>query len=281
MKLLQTIFTSLSLFALLSCGTSAESDDSQALALLALASAPQTVNLNFEALANGQNLTTGSNITANARTVQFRDFRLFVSEVKMVRADGTTADVTLTTDNVWQANGVALIDFETTQTTEKNLKVTGSAPAGAYTGIQYTVGVPESLNHLDRTTQVSPLNIGPMYWAWTSGYKHSKIEFSFDSGTTWTNLHVGSTNCTGAPNYGNCGKKYRASIQLNGSINPSNQTISLSVDQLIKDHTGGINTTCMPAQAGADCTPLIRAFGINETSGSVDSSISQRVFSLK
>lgn len=57
MKLLQTIFTSLSLFALLSCGTSAESDDSQALALLALASAPQTVNLNFEALANGQNLT--------------------------------------------------------------------------------------------------------------------------------------------------------------------------------------------------------------------------------
>lgn len=280
MKLLKTILFSLFLFGFVSCNTNSNSDDNQTLALLALA-APQTVNLNFEALANGQNLTTGSNITANARTVQFRDFRLFVSEVKMVRADGTTADVTLTTDNVWQANGVALIDFETTQTSDKNLKVTGTAPAGAYTGIQYTVGVPESLNHLDRTTQVSPLNVSAMYWAWTSGYKHSKIEFSFDSGTSWTNLHVGSTNCSGAPNYGNCSKKYRATIQLLGSINPSNQTISLSVDQLIKDHVGGAATTCMPAQAGADCTPLLRAFGLNESSGSVDSSISQRVFSLK
>lgn len=279
MNIFKKFFIFLSVLGVISCDPNSKSDENETLALLALA-VPQTVSLNFEALANGQTLVTGSNITANSRTVQFRDFRLFISEVKLVRADGTTADVTVTTDNVWQSNGVTLLDFETTQTSETNTKLTGTVPAGIYTGVQYTVGVPETLNHLDRTTQTSPLNIGPMYWAWTSGYKHSKIEFSFDSGTNWTNLHVGSTGCTGAPNYGNCTAKYRASIQLTGQINPGNQKISLSVDQLINGHTPGGAATCMPVQTGATCHPLVQAFGLS-SAGAVDSSITQRVFSLK
>lgn len=286
MKLLHVIkffFLSIFLFGFVSCDTNSKSDDNQTLALLALA-IPQSVNLNFEALANGQALVTGSNITADSRTVQFRDFRMYISEVKLVRTDGSTADVSLSTDNLWQSNGVALVDLETTQTSETNTKVYGTVASGSYTAVQFTVGVPETLNHLDRTNQTSPLNNGAMYWSWTGGYKHAKIEFTYDAGNSnaWSSLHLGSTNCNGAPNYGNCLKKYRASIRLTGSITPNNQTITFSVDELIKGHLGdAAGRSCMPAGGGSDCNPLIRGFGLNETSGAVDSSITQRVFSLK
>lgn len=278
MNIFKKFFIFLSVFGVVSCDPNSKSDENQTLALLALA-IPQAVNLNFEALANGQTLVTGSNITADSRTVQFRDFRLYISEVKLVKADGTTVDVTLSTDNVWQSNGVALVDLETTQTTETNTKVTGTAPAGSYTGVQFSVGVPEALNHLDRTNQAAPLNNGAMYWSWTGGYKHSKIEFTYN-GTDWTSLHVGSTTCSGAPNYGNCSKKFRASIQLTGQFNSNNQKVSFDVDKLLNGHTYGAMGMCMPG-TGAPCDTLVQAFGLNISSGAVDSSITQRVFSLK
>lgn len=282
MNIFKKFFIILSVLGVVSCDPNSKSDDNETLALLALA-IPQAVNLNFEALANGQTLVTGSNITADGRTVQFRDFRLYISEVKLVRADGTTAEVTLATDNVWQSNGVALVDLETTQTTETNTKVTGTAPAGSYTGVQFTVGVPELLNHLERTNQTAPLNNGAMYWSWTGGYKHAKIEFSLDSGTNWTSLHLGSTGCSGAPNYGNCTAKYRALIQLTGQFSSTNQKVSFNIDQLINSHNPGAAASCMPLPmmgGPAPCTTLVQAFGLN-TSGAVDSSLTQRVFSLK
>ncbi|PKA21973.1 metallo-mystery pair system four-Cys motif protein [Leptospira sp. mixed culture ATI2-C-A1] len=280
MNIFKTFFIFLSVMGIISCNPNSKSDDNETLALLALAM-PQTVNLNFEALANGQALVTGSNITADSRPVQFRDFRLYISEVKLVKADGSTADVTLSTDSVWQSNGVALVDLETTQTVETNTKVSGTAPTGNYTGVQFSVGVPETLNHMDSTTQKAPLNISSMYWSWTGGYKHSKIEFTYNSGTDWTSLHIGSTTCSGAPNYGNCSKKFRASIQLTGQFNSANQKISLDVDKLINGHTFGAMGMCMPGDGSAACLPLIRAFGLNESNGAADGTYSQRIFSLK
>ncbi|TGM75738.1 metallo-mystery pair system four-Cys motif protein [Leptospira levettii] len=279
MKLLKTIFVSLFLFGFVSCNMVSEPNDNQTLALLAL-SLPQPVNLNFEALANGQTLVTGTNITADSRAVQFRDFRFYVSDVKLVRADGSTADVTLLADNVFQSNGIALVDLETYRTTETNTKVTGTVATGNYTGIQYTIGVPEALNHLESTNQKSPLNISSMYWSWTGGYKHANIEFTYD-GTNWTSLHLGSTTCSGAPNYGNCVKKFRATVQLTGQLNAGSQKISIDVDKLINGHTYGAMGMCMPGDGSATCQPLIRAFGLNESNGSSDGTYTQRIFSLK
>jgi uncharacterized repeat protein (TIGR04052 family) len=267
--------------SLVFCTAETSNKDSDAFALLAVAlNTPVSVNLDFEALANNQKFASGSNITADSRTVQFRDFRFYVSEVKLVRADGALVDVTLNTDNVWQANQVALVDLETTASTDTNSFVKGVAPGGIYSGVQYTIGVPEAMNHLNRIDQAAPLNIAAMYWSWQGGYKHAKIEFSFDSGGTWTNFHMGSTTCSGAPDFGNCTAKFRGTVQLTGSFNPASQKISLSVDQLINGHSPGASATCMPNQAGATCTPLLRSFGVNESNGSVDNNITQRVFSL-
>ncbi|EOQ95781.1 AZL_007920/MXAN_0976 family protein [Leptospira wolbachii serovar Codice str. CDC] len=282
MNLFKTIIISISIIGLVSCTPKSQSDDTETLTLLALAW-PQPVNLEFEALANGQKLVTGTNIDADGRTVRFRDFRLYISDVRLIRADGSAADVSLAADNVWQSNGVALVDLETTQTSETNTKVTGGVAPGTYTGVQFSVGVPEALNHMDSTTQKSPLNIGSMYWSWTGGYKHANIEFSANSGTNFTKLHLGSTGCTGAPNYGNCTAKYRASIQLTGQYNPVGQKISFNVDKLIQGHNPGADANCMPVPmmgGPVPCDTLVQAFGLSN-GGAVDSSITQRVFSLK
>jgi len=279
MNLFKTIIISISVIGLVSCTPKSKSEDTETLTALALAW-PQPVTLEFEALANGQKLVTGTNITADSRTVQFRDFRLYISDVKLIRADGSAADVSLSADNVWQSNGVALVDLETTQTSETNTKVTGGVAPGTYTGVQFSVGVPEALNHLDKNVQLAPLNIGSMYWSWTGGYKHSNIEFSYN-GTDYTLMHLGSTNCNGAPNYGNCTKKFRASVQLTGQINPGNQKVSIDVDKLLTGHTFGAMGMCMPGDASATCQPLIRAFGLNDTNGAADGTYTQRIFSLK
>ncbi|EMY68356.1 MbnP family copper-binding protein [Leptospira vanthielii] len=281
MNLFKTIIISISVIGLVSCTPKSKSEDTETLTALALAW-PQPVTLEFEALANGQKLVTGTNITADSRTVQFRDFRLYISDVKLIRADGSAADVSLSADNVWQSNGVALVDLETTQTSETNTKVTGGVAPGTYTGVQFSVGVPEALNHLDKNVQLAPLNIGSMYWSWTGGYKHANLEFSVNSGTNFTKLHLGSTGCTGAPNYGNCTAKYRASIQLTGQYNPAGQKISFNVDQLIHGHNPGADASCMPVpmMGGTACESLIQAFGLSN-GGATDSSITQRVFSLK
>ncbi|TGM46192.1 MbnP family copper-binding protein [Leptospira vanthielii] len=280
MNLLKTIIISVSVIGLVSCTPKSKSEDTQNLAFLALV-LPQSVNLEFEALANGQKITSGSNTLADARVVRFSDFRLFISEVKLVRADGSTSEVSLSTDNVWQSNGVSLVDLETSKTAETNTKVSGSVAPGTYTGVQFSVGVPETLNHLDKNVQPAPLNVSSMYWAWTSGYKHSNIEFSYNGTNDYTLMHLGSTNCNGAPNYGNCTKKFRASVQLTGQINPGNQKVSIDVDKLLTGHTFGAMGMCMPGDASATCQPLIRAFGLNDTNGAADGTYTQRIFSLK
>ena len=44
--------------------------------------------------------------------VQITDFKLYVHDVELIRADGERVPVELTSDEVWQAEGVALLDFE-------------------------------------------------------------------------------------------------------------------------------------------------------------------------
>ncbi|MCW7479768.1 MbnP family copper-binding protein [Leptospira kanakyensis] len=279
MNIFKKFFIFLSILGVVSCDPNSKSDDNQTLALLALAM-QQPVNLNFEALVGGQSVTfNDTNLTVDGKTVKFKDFRYYISEVKLIRADGSTADVTLDNEFNWQNSGVALVDFETIKTSDTRNKVTGSVLSGNYSGIQFTVGVPDVLNHLDRTTASAPLNIGSMTWAWSSGYKHANIEFSINNDAGYTQFHLGSTTCNAAPNYG-CTKKYRASIQLSGEINPSNQKIVLDVDKLLVGYSSAGAVSCMPGTA-APCDTLVQAFGLNISSGAVDSSITQRVFSLK
>ncbi len=331
MKNLLFIFVS-SFLLLAHCNPLAKEkeDNNMMLGLVALALQNQPVNLEFSVTANGQTFESNKALTVNGvSNVTFRDLRFFVSEVTLVRTDGTTVSVTLADDGVWQTKNVALLDFENGKSvtgshggtsTGMNSKVSGSAPAGAYKEIQFTIGVPENLNHLLQNDSKAPLNISAMYWAWASGYKHAKIEFTNqDAATTskWTNMHLGSTGfgtspaataCTNSIStgqFGNCPAKFRPRITIEGSLNLANQKIVMNLDNLLKGYThltgsdaDGLGT-CMPIAPSADflrCNPLSTNLGLKGrvstgTSalvqadldagvGSVDTSFKQSVFTL-
>ena len=77
----------------------------------------------------------------------------------------------------------ALLDFENATggcvngTPDVNDRVTGTAPAGHYTGLRFTLGVPFNKNHTDLTTQPSPLNLTALAWVWNAGRKFARLRF--------------------------------------------------------------------------------------------------------
>lgn len=87
------------------------------------------------------------------------DFRLFVHDVELVRAGGEHVPFRLTEDGAWQRDGVALLDFEDgsgsceTGSADTNARLRGEAPQHEdYTGVAFTLGMPERRNHLDAAT---------------------------------------------------------------------------------------------------------------------------------
>lgn len=144
----------------------------------------QTVAINFAGqvgeapFACGETYPVGT--TATAVTPQ--DFRFYISQVALVDGDGNEVPLVLRQDGKWQHQDVALIDFEDKSgacangTTETNSQVIGAVPAGDYTGLKFTLGVPFGLNHIDSTLAPSPLNLTSMWWNWNAGYKFARAD---------------------------------------------------------------------------------------------------------
>jgi uncharacterized repeat protein (TIGR04052 family) len=115
---------------------------------------------------------------------------------------GKPTPVELTQDDKWQFDDLALIDFEDATgacgngTPETNTVVSGTVPAGRYSGIQFTVGVPFEKNHTDLTTMPSPLNLTALAWVWNAGRKFMRVEVASTGKPRGFVLHLGSTGCT-------------------------------------------------------------------------------------
>ena len=104
----------------------------------------QAVELKFAAQINGQPFACGQRyegVGSTRSTITPSDFRMYVSEVKLVRQDGSTVPVQLAQDGVWQQQSVALLDFENgagpcrNGTEATNTSVRGQVLAGEYTGV--------------------------------------------------------------------------------------------------------------------------------------------------
>ncbi len=140
---------------------------------------------------------------AGNTTVVIRDLRFFVSNVRLLDADGNEVPVTLD-DNDWQHESVALLDFENrsglcvgSTTEETNTKVVGKVPEGTYKGLIFDVGVPFELNHIDAANAPPPMNNSAMFWVWANGYKFMKIELtnSNEPPNNGWNFRLGSQGC--------------------------------------------------------------------------------------
>ena len=148
------------------------------------------IAINFEGWVGDDRFECGNSydrVGESETTITPTDFRLYVSNVSLIDEDGNAVAVELEQDGKWQHQNVALLDFEDgtgacdNGTTETNTSIVGTVPEGDYQSLQFTLGVPERLNHDDAAIAPSPLNLTSMWWNWQGGYKFLRVDLETDS----------------------------------------------------------------------------------------------------
>lgn len=150
----------------------------------------QEVAINFEAWVGDREFSCGEsyeNIGTAESTITPTDFRFYVSNVALIDEDGNAVPLELEQDGKWQHEKVALLDFEDgtnacdNGTAETRTMVVGTVPEGNYESLQFTMGVPEKLNHEDAAIAPSPLNLTSMWWNWQGGYKFLRVDLETEA----------------------------------------------------------------------------------------------------
>lgn len=210
--------------------------------------------------------TSGTDYTA-------LDFRFYVHDVRLVRADGTEAEVQLDADGVFSDGEVALIDFEDGGECDggnapTNVELRGRVEPGEWVGVRFTLGVPAARNHLDSATAPAPLNLTSMFWGWMDGYKFLRVEGRSTGLPGGTIFHLGSTACSGDARMGTrvCTNVNHGEIALEGAFDPSGDVIVADLAAMYAgmdlDADGGGNPGCMSAVGDPECAVLFRAVGV-------------------
>jgi uncharacterized repeat protein (TIGR04052 family) len=237
----------------------------------ATAGAVAPFTLSFRAKVGAQPFSctaTYAGIGTTASTIAPRDFKMYVSDIRLLTAGGAEVPMQLTQDGTWQLENLALVDFEdqtgscTNGTAQVRTVVEGSAPAGVYSGVKFVLGVPFARNHADASTAPSPLNLSSMFWSWNGGYKFLRADFSSTGQPGGFNIHLGSTGCNGAtattpPT--SCTAPNRPEFTL--QLNPATEVIVADLASLVAATNVDINqaTTspgCMSAPTDADCNEI-------------------------
>ncbi len=206
-----------------------------------------------------------SSVGTTASTIQPLDFKMYVSNLRLLTATGAEVPVALTQDGAWQLDDIALVDFEdqtgtcTNGTPQVRTVVQGTAPAGVYAGVKFVLGVPFARNHADATTAPSPLNLSSMFWSWNGGYKFLRADFRSTGLTGGFNIHLGSTGCNGASGTTpptSCVAPNRAEYTL--ALNPASDVIVADLATLIASTNVDVNLPasapgCMSGPTDTDC----------------------------
>ncbi len=125
------------------------------------------------------------------------DFRFYVHDVRLVRADRTEVPVALAASE-WQAMGVAMLDFENATgacdqgDSAMNSTIRGTVPPATYTGLKFRLGIPQAINHADVTSVPSPLNRSTLFWGWNAGH----IYFAATTRATRTFVDAGVSDAS-------------------------------------------------------------------------------------
>ena len=146
--------------------------------------APLTLNLN---LMNGDQPFDGTLTTSAGQKLTLTDWQLYISNVSLVKADGSEIRVP----------GLNLLKLGAAGPFQKVLAFRGDAPVGEYRGVRFDIGVPRDLNHKDASTQDAPLGLDSgMFWAWNPGYIFSRFNGRATLGNQTVNvaLHLGGDN---------------------------------------------------------------------------------------
>lgn len=256
-----------------------------------------TVSLPFEAVYNSSNdpVTCDGTLSGLGAgvDVQLEDFRLYLHDVRVTTSQQRELPLTLD-DTLWQGSGVALLDFRdfvscgsVPQT--PNTDVTGTVALNEgerIDGVQFKIGLPESLNHTNLVDAATPLNVPTMHWSWQSGYKFMRLDVTVAGGDDFK-LHLGSTDCAGDPEAGDsvsCDRGNRPEVRFD--------TFTLGQDTIVIDYAAMVATAldgvddggapgCMSGVSDPECAGVFAALGLDLASGTPDSQLNQVAFRLK
>ncbi len=238
----------------------------------------ERVEIRFAARVGSQDFACGEaydGLGTEASRLVPSDFRFYVSNVQLIREDGTPVAVLLDQDGVWQLEDLALLDFENKQppcnngTVQTNDSIRGRIAPGNYVGIRFTLGVPFRRNHGDASVAPPPLSLTGMFWSWQAGYKFLRIDTAFDD----LRIHLGSTGCFFArPGVvGGCSRPNRAEVWLQ-PFDWHEDIIVADLAALLADSDLTSNQPdtppgCMSDPGDADCGPILRNLGVDFASG--------------
>lgn len=263
--------------------------------------ADQQVSITFGAAVGDAQAACGQEyegVGEPATMIEIQDLRFYVSGIELLDAAGNATPLTLEQDGLWQYEDVALLDFEDgtaacqeSGTAELNDTVVGTVPAGDYTGVRFSLGVPFELNHQDVAAASSPLNLPSMFWVWQGGYKFVRVDLRNqdpdDSAWFW---HMGSTGCSSdgpeAPPSEPCLRSNRLPIELD-TFDWQSQTIVLDLAQLLDGVDASQNTPmtspgCMSAPDDPECMALFPKLGLDLDTGECASDCGdQQVFRVE
>lgn len=259
--------------------------------------AEQPVSIAFSLTVAGKPVGCGAPLTAlgiGQVNASLNDARFYVYDVSLVGADGKRTPVKLDR-NDWQYGGAALLDFKdarggkqpcSDKQPAKNTTVTGSISSGAYSGLEFSLGLPVegeqdgvkvSLNHSNIDTAPPPLDIAAMNWSWQAGRRFLVIEVNPTGGLkradgtparTWM-VHLGSTGCKGNPATGeivSCAKPNRFPVAFD-HFDMQKEVVALDLAELFKTTDLSVDKGeaigCMSNPVDPECGAIFAAFGLN------------------
>ncbi len=173
-------------------------------------SKPQTISqLPLEVWYQGKLLDCDS-FQHNQQPWNIRQFALFISDIsfqstqlaepiKLVESQWQTAELTLLTPNLTQCGQSDSQQSVVNQSLSKaNAVITfaNEVELANIEQINFTVGVPFALNHLNPLVQASPLNLPSMFWSWRAGHKFFRLDLQSPQ-DNWV-FHLGSVGCESA-----------------------------------------------------------------------------------
>lgn len=238
------------------------------------------VAIHFAAQVNGKPFACGQTyegIGLTKSSIKPKDFRFYVSHVRLVSADGHEVPLTLTEGTKWQADDTALLDFEDATgacingTPETNDTVLGSVPAAqTWKALRFTLGVPFPVNHLELTSLPSPLNLTALEWVWNVGHKFARLDFGSTGLPNGFLVHLGSTGCT--PNATkttvptSCAQPNRVEVEMT-NFDPARDLVIADLGALLADSNVDVNTPktasgCMSFPGDPECAPIFAHFGL-------------------
>jgi uncharacterized repeat protein (TIGR04052 family) len=247
----------------------------------------QEMVIRFDARAGDESLRCGRTIPGigvSKASVTLQDFRIYVSNVRLISRDGREQTLQLTPDGAFQGDRVVLLDFEDATgncngNAATNTIVRGRVPDGDYVGLAFDIGVPVALNHQDTTLAAPPLNFSALTWAWRYGYKFTTIDLETSRAAdaapsrhaaSGFSIHLGSVDCgAGSPRTPPetpCATPNRPGYRLE-RFDAASQVVVLDLGSLLAATDVTVNdpdsaSGCMSTADDDDCTSIMDRFGL-------------------